>query len=93
MWDVLSEDRTGLLFTIDAGLRQRSNFEDKVPRHSWPYYTVSDSRLPTKLVGQGSLSPRKRVVRLYPQALGSLFVILYHSKGYGGGIGTQLYMG
>jgi hypothetical protein len=40
MWGALSDEMTGLSFTIPAGLRQRS--------HYWvrPYFTVSDSRLP-----------------------------------------------
>jgi hypothetical protein len=32
------------------------------------------------------ISPRNRVARLYPQALGSVFVASYDSQGYGGGI-------
>jgi hypothetical protein len=32
------------------------------------------------------ISPRNRVARLYPHALGSLFVASYVSQGYGGGI-------
>jgi hypothetical protein len=36
----------GLSFTIAAGLRQRSHSRVRVPRVSWPYFTVSDSRLP-----------------------------------------------
>jgi hypothetical protein len=32
------------------------------------------------------ISPRNRVTRLYPQALGSIFVVSYDSQGYGGGI-------
>jgi hypothetical protein len=36
----------GLSFTIAAGLRQRSRSQVRVPRNSWPYCTVSDSRLP-----------------------------------------------
>jgi hypothetical protein len=39
------------------------------------------------------ISPRKRVARLYPQALGSLLVAFYHSQGYGGGILTRLHAG
>jgi hypothetical protein len=35
--------------------------------------------------------PRNRVARLYPQALGSLFVASYDSQGYGGGIRTRLH--
>jgi hypothetical protein len=31
------------------------------------------------------ISLRNRVARLYPQALGSLFVASYDSRGYGGG--------
>jgi hypothetical protein len=34
---------------------------------------------------------RKRVARLYPQALGFLFVASYDSKGYGGGIRPRLH--
>jgi hypothetical protein len=33
----------------------------------------------------------KRVVQLYTQALGSLFVASYDSQVYGGGIGTSLH--
>jgi hypothetical protein len=39
--------REGVLsFTIAAGLRHRSHFQVRVPRDSWPHFTVSDSRLP-----------------------------------------------
>jgi hypothetical protein len=37
------------------------------------------------------VSSRKRVARLYSQALGSLFVAFYNSQGYGGGIRTCLH--
>jgi hypothetical protein len=39
------------------------------------------------------ISPRNRVVQLYPQALGSLFVASYDSQGYGGGIRPRLRKG
>jgi hypothetical protein len=39
------------------------------------------------------ISPRNRVAQLYPQALGSLFVASYYSRGYGGGIRTRLHAG
>jgi hypothetical protein len=39
------------------------------------------------------LSPRNRVARLYPQALGSLFVASYYSQIYGGGIRRRLHTG
>jgi hypothetical protein len=38
-------------------------------------------------------SPRNRVAQLYSQALGSLFVVSYDSRGYGGGIRTRLHRG
>jgi hypothetical protein len=31
------------------------------------------------------ISPRNSVARMYPQVLGSLFVVSYDSQGYGGG--------
>jgi hypothetical protein len=46
MWDVLSDERTGLSFTIAAGPRQCSNSRIRVERNSRQYFTVSDSRLP-----------------------------------------------
>jgi hypothetical protein len=46
MWDGLSVERTGLLFTFTAGPRQRSLSRVRVPWDSRPYYTVSDSRFP-----------------------------------------------
>jgi hypothetical protein len=39
------------------------------------------------------ISPRNRVVWLYRQALGSLFVASYDSQGYGGGIRPRLHTG
>jgi hypothetical protein len=45
-WGALSDERTGLSFTIAAGLRQRSHFRVRVPWDSRPYFTASDSRLP-----------------------------------------------
>jgi hypothetical protein len=39
------------------------------------------------------ISPRNRVARLHPQALGSLFVASYESQGYYGGIRPHLHRG
>jgi hypothetical protein len=39
------------------------------------------------------ISPRNKVGRLYPQALGSFFVAFYDSLGYGGGIRRRLHTG
>jgi hypothetical protein len=36
------------------------------------------------------ISPRNKVARLYPEALGSLFIASYDSQGYGGGIRSRL---
>jgi hypothetical protein len=41
----LSDERTDLSFTIATGPRQRSHSRVWVPWDSWPYFTVSDSRL------------------------------------------------
>jgi hypothetical protein len=46
VWGALFGERTGLSFTFTAGSRQRSHFRVRVPWDSWPYFTVSDSRLP-----------------------------------------------
>jgi hypothetical protein len=46
MWGALSDEKTGLSFTISAGSRQHSHSRVRVSRDSWPYFTVSGSRLP-----------------------------------------------
>jgi hypothetical protein len=46
MWGALSDERTGLPFTIAAGARHRSHSQIRFPRDSLPYFTVSDLRLP-----------------------------------------------
>jgi hypothetical protein len=46
MWYALSDERTGLSFTIAAGLHQHTDSRIWVPQVLWPYFTVSDSRLP-----------------------------------------------
>jgi hypothetical protein len=45
MWGALSVERTSMSFIIAPGPRQRSHFRVRVPPDSWPYFTVSDSRL------------------------------------------------
>jgi hypothetical protein len=44
--NILSEEKMGLHSKIATGPRQRSHFQVLVPRGSWSYFTVSDSRLP-----------------------------------------------
>jgi hypothetical protein len=46
MWGVLFDERTDLSFTIAAGPRQHCHYPVRVPQDSWPYFTVSVSRLP-----------------------------------------------
>jgi hypothetical protein len=46
MWGALSDERTGVSFTIAAGPRQRSYSRDRVPWDSIPYFTVSDLDFP-----------------------------------------------
>jgi hypothetical protein len=46
MWVALSDERTGLSFTVPADARQRSHSRVRVPWDSRPYLTVSNSRLP-----------------------------------------------
>jgi hypothetical protein len=46
MWGALSDERTGLSFTIAASPSQRSHSLVRAPLDSRPYFTVSDSRLP-----------------------------------------------
>jgi hypothetical protein len=83
--NILSDERMGLSFTIAANPRQRRHSQDRVPRVSRPYFTVSVSRLP---------KPRGPGPRIYiPQELGSLFVASYYSQGYCGGIQTRLHTG
>jgi hypothetical protein len=46
MWGAVSDERTGLPFITDAGPRQRSHSWVRVPWDSWPYFTLSESKLP-----------------------------------------------
>jgi hypothetical protein len=46
IWGALSDEKTGLSFTMAAGPRQRSHSRVRVPWDLWPYFTVSDWRLP-----------------------------------------------
>jgi hypothetical protein len=46
MWGALSDERTGLSFTLAAGPSHRSHSRVRAPWDSRPYFTVSDLRLP-----------------------------------------------
>jgi hypothetical protein len=90
--NILSDERMGLPFTIAAGSRQRSHSQIWLLR-ILDHILLSQIRDSPDLEGQSPvfISPRNRVVRLYPQALGSLFIASYDSQGYGGGIWTRLH--
>jgi hypothetical protein len=45
MWGGLSDERTGVLFRVAAEPRQSGLSRVRVPRDSWPYFTVSNLRL------------------------------------------------
>jgi hypothetical protein len=67
MWYALSDERTGLSLQL--------------------LLTFASLRFETPLNLEGQvpvfISPRNRVARLYPQALGFLFVAFYDWRGYG----------
>jgi hypothetical protein len=79
-----------LSFTIAADPRQCSHSQVRVPQVS-----LSHIRDSPNLQGQVPIfiSPRNRMARIYPQALGSPFVASYDSQGYGGYIRSRLHMG
>jgi hypothetical protein len=94
MWGALSDESMGQPYTTAAGPLQRSRSWIRVPRDSWWYFTVSDSRLPQP-GGPGPLIyiPRNRVAQLYLQALCSRLVASYDSQCYRGGTRTGLHAG
>jgi hypothetical protein len=61
------------------------------------HYNISLSQIRDSLNLEGQvpvfISSRKRVARLYPQEVGSIFVAFYDSQGYGGGIRPRLHTG
>jgi hypothetical protein len=62
-------------------------------RGTHDYILLSQNRDSPNMEGQVPvfISPRKRVGRLYPQALGSFFAASYDSQGYGRGIRLYLH--
>jgi hypothetical protein len=93
-WGALSDERTGLSFTTAAIPRQRSHSQVRVSRDPWPYFTVSDSRLPQPgEPGTCIYIAQEQGGPVIPQVMGSLFVAAYNSHDYGGGIRTRLHAG
>jgi hypothetical protein len=82
MWSALSDESTGLPLTIAAGPRQRSHSWVTVPRDSWPYFTVSDSRL-LQPGGPGPriFIPQKQGGLVIPQGTGFPFRLLLRLSG------------
>jgi hypothetical protein len=82
--------RLKLLLALARAVILRSKF-----RETRDQILVSPIRDSPSLKGQVPvfISPRNRVARLYPQALGSLFVASYDSRGYGGSIQPSLHTG
>jgi hypothetical protein len=60
----LSDERSGLSFTIAAGPYQRSHSRVRVPWDSRPYFTVSDSRPPFS----SPLTTRRATVEVFDPA-------------------------
>jgi hypothetical protein len=46
LYNILSDERMGLFFTMPADRRQDSHSRIRVPQDSRPYFAISDSRLP-----------------------------------------------
>jgi hypothetical protein len=79
--------RLQLLLVLASAVILRSEF-----RGTHYHILLSEIRDSPNLEGQAPvfISPRNRVVQLYPQVLGSLSVVSYDSQSYGGGIRTRL---
>jgi hypothetical protein len=83
MWGALSDERTSLSFTIAADPCQRSYswVRESESRKTHDHILLSQIRDTSNLEGQVPLFiySRNKVAKLYPQALGSLFVASYGS--------------
>jgi hypothetical protein len=82
MWGILSDDRACLSFIIFSGPRQRGHCRVRVPRDSWPYFTLWDSRFPKP----GEPGPRIYILQeeggpVMPPGTGFPFRRLLHLAG------------
>jgi hypothetical protein len=74
MWGALSDESMGLSFTVAAGLCQPSHYRIRVPLNSWPYFTVSGSRLPQpERPGPSIYIPQEQGVPVIPPGTGFPF--------------------
>jgi hypothetical protein len=80
-----------VLFTIAAGPRHHILGSECRGSHD----RILQSQIQDSLNLEGPvpvfISPKNRVVQLYPQALSSVFVASYDSQSYSGGIQTRLH--
>jgi hypothetical protein len=74
--NILSDERLGLPFTTAAVPRQRSHSHDHILLPQIGHSPNLEGQVPV------FISPMNRVARLYPQALGSLFVASYDMQDY-----------
>jgi hypothetical protein len=83
IWGALSDERTGLSFTVVAGPCQRCHTRIRVPRDPWPYFTVSDSRFPHPGGASHCICiPLEQGGPVIPPGTGLLFVVSNDFKGY-----------
>jgi hypothetical protein len=85
MWGALSDEATGLSFTIAAGLASAVILGSE-SRGTDNHILLSHIRNSPNLEDQVPvfISPRNMVAQLYPQILDYLFFASYDSQGYGG---------
>jgi hypothetical protein len=90
MWVAISGERTGLSFTVAAGFAS-VDIPWSESRGTLGQILLSQVRhcLNLEIQVHVFISPGTKVTRLYPQALGSLFVASYDSQRYDGGILTR----
>jgi hypothetical protein len=81
LWGALFDERTSLQFTVQS-LNGPSRAEPVTILYCRDSPNL-ESQVPVLI------SPRNRVAKLYPRALGSLYVASYDSQGYGEGILTH----
>jgi hypothetical protein len=78
--------RLQLLLVVSSavilGSESHRTHDHILPSQIWDFPNL-EGQVPT------FISPRNRLAQLYPQALRSLFVALYNSQGFGGGIWTH----
>jgi hypothetical protein len=87
LWGALSDERTDLSFVYAAGARQRSLSRVRVSWDSWPYFAVSDLRLPfsppptTRGVTVGEFEPASTRVSSRCQSQSQIYVTTDASVG------------